>query len=194
MTRPRLAGLLLVLVALGGALSYSLRARPAVSKPAAADLAPLRAQAALDPCPAGISPDLPDLVLPCLDGGPPASLRGTPAGIPVLVNVYGSWCVPCQREMPILKQFHDATSARVGLVGIDSEDDRRQALHFAIDFGQHWPALADDDGVVLRTFGVGAPKMLFVDAGGKIVHVERGGYRSLAKLRADVTRYLGVSV
>ena len=194
MTRVRLTLLLVVVAALALAVAYSLRSPSAASKPAAVDLAPLRAQAALAACPAGISPDLPDLTLPCLGGGPPAPLRGTPAGIPVLVNVYGSWCGPCQREMPILKQFHDAASGRVGLVGIDSEDDRRQALHFAIDVQQHWAALADDDGVVLRAFGAGAPKMLFVDARGKVVHVERGGYRSLGQLRADTARYLGVSV
>ena len=194
MTRARLAALFVVLAALAGALTYSLERGPTASRAAVVDLAPLRLQAALAPCPAGISPDLPDLVLPCLGGGPPAPLRGVPAGMPVLVNVYGSWCGPCQQEMPILKAFRDVAASRVGLVGIDSEDDRRQALHFAIDVGQHWPALADDDGVVLRTFGTGAPKMLFIDALGKVVHVERGGYKSLAQLRADTTRYLGVTV
>lgn len=191
MTRARVLGLLAVLVALAVAIAYGVRDR-ATPAAAAPDLAPLRASAALAPCPAGISPELPALELPCLAGGDRAPLRGTPAGRPVLVNVYGSWCGPCQAEMPVLRAFHAATPG-VGLVGIDTEDDRSTALHFAIDFQQHWPALADDDGTVLRRFGSGAPQMLFVDAQGRIKHVARGGYKDLASLRADVRTYLGVA-
>lgn len=188
--KTRLAWLVLIVVSFGGALAYGLTDH--TSSPKATDFAPLRARAALGPCPAGLSPALPDLTLPCLGGGPAVSLRGTPTGRPTLVNVYGSWCGPCQREMPVLRAFHESTSA-VDLVGIDSEDDTSNALHFAIDLGQHWPAVVDDDGRVDRFFGVGPPKTLFVDGTGAIVHVKRGEYTSVEALKADVLRYLKVT-
>lgn len=188
--KTRLAWLVLIVVSFGGALAYGLSDH---TKPIPqADLAPLRMQAALKPCPTGLSAGLPDLTLPCLGGGPAVALRGTPSGRPTLVNVYGSWCVPCQREMPILRAFHDSTTA-VDLVGIDSEDEASNALHFAIDVGQHWPAMVDDDGRVDRAFGVGPPKTLFVDSTGAIVHIKRGEYKTVEALKADVLRYLKVT-
>ncbi len=188
--KTRLAWLVLIVVSFGGALTYGLSDR---EKPVqATDFGPLRAQAALKACPAGLSPELPDLTLPCLGGGPAVPLRGTPSGRPTLVNVYGSWCGPCQREMPILKAFYESTTT-VDLVGIDSQDETSNALNFAIDFGQHWPAIVDDDGLVDRAFGVGPPKTLFLDAAGAIVHIKRGEYASLQALKADVLRYLKVA-
>lgn len=194
MTRSRLVGLLVVLAALTGAVVYGVQGGSAPAKQVARGLGPLQAQAALEPCPTGLSPELPDLTLACLGGGPAARLRGAPASTPVLVNVYGSWCGPCLEEMPILRQFHALAGARVPLVGIDTEDDPRQALNFALDVGQHWPALVDDDGLVSRHYGGGAPKTLFVNPSGAVVHVARKAYTSLSQLRADVRQYLGVGV
>ena len=191
MTRTRVAWLALVLVALGLSLGYGLTRGKATPK--AIDLKPLQARAALAACPAGVSAALPDVVLPCLGGGQPVPLRGTGSGRPTLVNVYGSWCGPCFDEMPVLAAVHRSLGDRLDLVGIDTEDEPRKALQFAIDVKQSWPALVDDDGVVSRAYGGGAPKMLFVDASGKVVHVVRKGYETEAALRADVARYLGVS-
>lgn len=191
MTRPRLLGLLVVLLALAGAVLYGLRDEPAKTA-VAEDLRPLQAKAALAPCPRGLSADLPDLELPCLGGGPAVPLRGPGTGKPTLVNVYGSWCGPCLEEMPTLRRLHQLAGKRLALVGVDTEDPAKRALQFAIDVGQTWPAVVDDDGLVSRHYGGGAPKMVFVDATGAVVHVERAAYRTLARLKADVLTYLGV--
>ncbi len=196
MTKIQLAWLVLLLISFGSALAYGLAGEgngaAAPARPAAVSLDPLRAQAALTGCPTGLSPDLPDLTLPCLGGGPDVSLRGPGSGRPTIVNVYGSWCTPCQREMPVLRAFHES-SPMVDLVGVDTLDEPRLALLFARDVGQHWPAVVDSDGVVNRAFGQGVPKTLFIDAAGKVVHTKRGEYRNLAALKADVQRYLGVT-
>lgn len=197
MTRGRLVGLVAVVVVLVAA--FALRPAGTASTassvtPTAGDLTPLRARAALTPCPAGLSPALPDLVLGCLGGGPPVHLRAAGSGIPTLVNVYGSWCGPCQDEMPVLAAFARASGGKVALVGVDTEDDPRSALQFAADVGQHWPAVVDDDKAVLRPYAAGPPVTLFLDAKGRVVHVKTGAFRSLADLRALVSRELGVSV
>lgn len=44
----------------------------------------------------------PDLTLPALDGGRPVRLREAAAGGPVLVNLFASWCAPCEVEHPLL--------------------------------------------------------------------------------------------
>jgi thiol-disulfide isomerase/thioredoxin len=156
-------------------------------------LADLRAAAALAPCPTGIG-DVPHLVLPCLGGGPDVVLDSGATGTPTLVNVYGSWCGPCQDEMPVLADFAKRAAGKVAIVGVDTEDEPRLALLFAKDVGQTWAAVRDDDGTLLRHYASGPPITLFVDPAGKVAYVHRGPFKDLAALTAEVKRRLGVVV
>jgi cytochrome c biogenesis protein CcmG/thiol:disulfide interchange protein DsbE len=177
-----------VLLAVAVALAYGNRHQ---APSPAASLAPLRAAAALEPCPTGVG-DVPDLTLPCLGGGPSVRLRGNPSGLPTLVNVYGSWCAPCQAEMPLLASFAHKAHGKVALLGVDTEDDHRLALLFARDVGQHWPAVIDDSGVLLRHYSPGPPVTLFVAPDGKVTFVQRGRFASVAALEVAVRQHLGV--
>lgn len=204
MSRGRLAVLGAVVLAL--VVAVAVRSAPGPDqRPAAAQeqvsgasttgrVAALRHTAALAPCPAGLGPELPDLVLACLGGGPDVRLRQRAPGVPTLVNVYGSWCGPCQEEMPTLVRFAGLAGQRVALVGIDTEDEQVSALAFARDLGQHWPALEDPDKLFLPHYAAGPPVTLFLDAAGHLVHVQSGAFRGLPELQAAVARYLGVRV
>ncbi len=193
MTRARIALLVVVLLALGGAVAYGTRSKAPVTQ-VAVDLKPLQIKAALPPCPTGLSPELPDLTLACLGGGPPVSLRGASTGKPTLVNVYGSWCGPCAAEIGIIANMLLVAQGKVNVVGIDTEDDPKQALNFAIDLGQTWPAVVDDNGIVSRKYGGGAPKMIFVDEQGHVRFVLRRAYRTSDELYADIKTHLGVQL
>lgn len=178
------AGLLLA-----GAFVVGQRAPAAPDEP---DLVGLRAAAALDACPAGLGPELPDLVLPCLGGGPAVDLRAAPPGRPTLVNVWGSWCGPCAEEIPDLVAFRALAGERVGLVGVLTTDTQQRGLAFSRDFGMHYPSVVDDDGAVLRAFRPGPPVTIFLDAQGRVVHTRSGKFTDLAELRALVAEHLGV--
>jgi thiol-disulfide isomerase/thioredoxin len=184
--------LLLVALAVLGALWFGQWGGGSTDTRTGDDLAPLRKAAALAPCPAGVGA-LPALTLPCLGGGPDVRLDGPPSGTPTLVNVYASWCAPCQEEMPLLVAFARKAGARVALLGVDTEESApRLGLLFAKDMGQHWPAVYDDQGLVLRRYSSGPPVTLFVDGRGRVVHVQRGPFASLAALEAAVAAHLGV--
>lgn len=158
-----------------------------------ANLAPLRAAAALAPCPASVG-DLPALRLACLGGGPKVHLHGTPTGTPTLVNIYGSWCTPCQREMPLLVSFSKRAAGKVTLLGVDTEDEDRLALLFAKYVGQHWAAVVDTDGILVRNYAAGPPVTLFVDGSGKVVYVKAGPFASVSEVVSLVKRHFGVAV
>lgn len=157
-----------------------------------AELAALRRRADLAPCPAGLGPDLPDLTLPCLSGGPAVRLQAAAPGRPTLVNVWGSWCTPCTDEVPTLAAFAARAGDAVGLVGVLTSDTERSALTFAASTGMRWPSVVDDDGRVLRANRPGPPVTLFLNASGRVVFRKSGAFRSEAEVEQLVAEHLGV--
>jgi cytochrome c biogenesis protein CcmG, thiol:disulfide interchange protein DsbE len=161
--------------------------------------AQLVARAALDPCPpsqAGRIPGgLPDVTLPCLGAGPRVHLAGL-RGTPTVVNIWGSWCGPCQAEATYLATVYDELRPRVRFLGVDTEDDPNSALDFAPHVAppMHYPSVVDDQKKVLVGLQLlsAVPSTVFVDASGRVVHKSAVAYHSAAAVRADIARYLGV--
>ena len=126
-------------------------------------------------CPAtGTGSGLPALTLSCLTGGPavnPARLGGSP----VLVNLWASWCVPCQQEMPALQRAYALHGRQVRFLGVNTEDQRDSASDFLAAVGVHYPQVVDDRGDLLhRLGGTGLPVTLVLDASGRVVYSHRG--------------------
>jgi thiol-disulfide isomerase/thioredoxin len=199
--RRRLLALLAVLALLAGALALGLRddvpdgaGGPVPNDPDAAELVGLRADAALAPCPAALSPELPELELACLGGGDDVAVASAAPDRPTLVNVWGSWCAPCVREVPLLADFAARAGDRVGLVGVLTQDSLRSALTFAAESGMRWPSVVDDGGAVMRAYSPAPPVTLFVAADGRVVHVERGEFTDVAEIEALVAQHLGVQL
>ena len=191
MSRRQVVGFAVFFVLLG--LALLLRGGdPAPAQAGRPDLATLRAEAALAPCPQGVSPGLPDLTLPCLGGGPDVRLRGTPSGRPTLVNVWGTWCSPCLRETDELAAFAARAQGQVDLLGVLTTDEVESGLQYTAQVGARWPSVVDDDGRVQRAFAAGPPVTLFVDGGGTIVHVRRGEFTSVEQITDLTARHLGV--
>lgn len=201
----RRAGLLVTAVALALAAGCTSSSNGATSAPgpaassspsfaAAPPTAELVSRAGLAACP---SPGrggaaLPSVTLACLGGGPAVPLARL-TGTPTVLNVWASWCEPCQREVPFFQALHARAGDRLRVLGVDTEDSSRSALDFAAHAGMRYPSVVDEDGTVLRSFrGVGPPMTVFVAADGRVVHVARGGYQQLADLQRDVATYLGV--
>jgi thiol-disulfide isomerase/thioredoxin len=133
------------------------------------------------------------VTLPCLGGGPAVNVAGL-RGVPTVVNVWGSWCPPCQREIVHLVEVSRALGARVRFLGVDTVDDPRSALDFAAHVGMHYPSVRDDDKKVLLALHViGPPVTAFVRSDGSVAHITYGEYSSTAALRRDIARYLGVA-
>jgi len=129
--------------------------------------------------------------LPCLDNKSKViyqAIRG-----PVLVNVFGSWCEPCNQEIP---HFLDLQALhKVSIVGIDVEETNMQAgRNFVIKKGMSWPILFDTTSVTRGIFGLGVPVTWFIDAHGKVVYKQIGLITSTAELKSEVTKYLKIKL
>ena len=162
--------------------------------------AQLVARAALDPCPpsaagAHVSGGMPDVTLPCLGDGPAVHLAGL-RGTPTVVNIWGSWCVPCQQEARYLAAVYDEMKPRVRFLGVDTEDSSDSALDFAphVTPPMRYPSVVDEQKKVLIGLDLisAVPSTVFVDAGGRVVHKAAVAYASVGQLRRDIERYLGV--
>ena len=89
-------------------------------------------------------------------------------GQPFLLNVWGSWCVECRVEHPVLTRF--AETKRVRVVGYNWKDEPADALRWLEQFGNpFWLVLADVEGRAAIDWGIyGAPETFLVDGAGII--------------------------
>ena len=111
---------------------------------------------------------LPDVNVQNLDGTE-VSIRSL-AGQPMVINVWGSTCVPCEKELPDFAAAHLIYGDRVRFVGISflGASDREES--FARDRGVQYELLYDGDGAFINDVGIAAfPVTLFVNADGVIV-------------------------
>ncbi len=90
------------------------------------------------------------------------------AGEPLVVNLFGSWCPPCNAEAPDLATFAEQ-NPDAQVVGIACEDTQEAAEGFMAEYGLTYP-LVVDDGSQVQEFGITAyPTTIFYDAQGKEV-------------------------
>ncbi|HET9672125.1 MAG TPA: TlpA disulfide reductase family protein [Actinomycetota bacterium] len=108
--------------------------------------------------------------LPASDPDRFARLLDQLRGTPVLVNVWGSWCPPCEEEMPRLVAAHAEYGDRVQFVGIDILDSRTEARAFIAEHGIRFPSVFDVDDAIKPSLGqFGQPVTVFYDREGAFV-------------------------
>jgi cytochrome c biogenesis protein CcmG, thiol:disulfide interchange protein DsbE len=106
----------------------------------------------------------PDFTLPVLGGGEIA--RKDLLGKPWVLNVWGSWCVACRDEHPVLIEI--SRRGEVPLVGLNWRDEEQAATEWLKTLGDPYVATAvDREGRTAIEYGVyGAPETFFIDAAG----------------------------
>ena len=114
---------------------------------------------------------VPDFVLPPVEGLqniPGFETDDLKTGVPTIVNVWASWCVPCRAEHPILMQL--AARDDVRLVGLNYKDAPENARRFLGTLGNPFEAVgADRTGRIAIDWGVyGVPETFIVDGEGLI--------------------------
>ena len=122
----------------------------------------------------------PNLSLPALaglekDGQPVPGLD--PAGFKgevTLLNVFGSWCVPCRLEHPLLMQL--AQDKRFRIAGLNYKDKAENALGFLNDLGNPYAIVgADTNGRAAIEWGVyGVPETFLIGRDGIVAYKHVG--------------------
>jgi thiol-disulfide isomerase/thioredoxin len=92
----------------------------------------------------------------------------------VVVNVWGSWCGPCEAEAPELKKAWSSLSGPgkpVQFLGIDFREDPERGLAAMKRHGLGYPSLSDESGVLILGLQGKAPTVpttLVLDRAGRI--------------------------
>ncbi|MEM7774849.1 MAG: DsbE family thiol:disulfide interchange protein [Pseudomonadota bacterium] len=91
-----------------------------------------------------------------------------------VVNFWASWCAPCIREHPLLKEIVRRTG--VPLYGVNYKDPNKGGLRFLARLGNPFTGVGiDPNGRVAIEWGVyGMPETFIVDGKGIIVHKHIG--------------------
>lgn len=131
---------------------------------------------------------LPDVTLPALGDGEPIDL-GTLKG-PAVINVWASFCPPCKRELPLYAAFAKKYDGKVQMIGVDFQDVRKEnAVAMLRAAGVEYPVVTDMAGEMAAFV---LPKLVLVDADGKITYAEYIEIKSAAQLEKIVSDHLGI--
>lgn len=125
--------------------------------------------------PPALADALPEIVLDDLAGTP--TPLDTWAGRPLLINFWATWCVPCLREIPLLKTFHEER-AGIEVIGI-AVDRLDPVLEYADEMQFNYPVLIGQaEGMnAMATFrnDAGAmPFSVFTSADGAVLGTHAG--------------------
>lgn len=97
-----------------------------------------------------------------------SDLRGTP----IVLNIWASWCVPCQQEAPTLERSWSQQARPHGVLflGLDMQDVTTDAQTFMRHYQVDYPNIRDPGNDVPHAYGAtGVPETFFISAQGRIV-------------------------
>lgn len=155
-------------------MKYALAALPLALLAAVAAFAAARLIDPADRAP-GLSDgrQAPDRVFERLDGGEIA-FNPPPGGAPAAVNLFASWCAPCEAEHPLLEELARRAPGRV--YGVLYEDSVENGAGFLNRMGNPFAAVAlDPEGKGGLDFGLtGVPETFVIGADGRVVRHVRG--------------------
>ena len=104
-----------------------------------------------------------------------SSLRGKP----VILNIWASWCVPCQAEMPALQKIYTdykSQGLQVVAVNMTFQDQQTDAAAFVSKNNLTFPVPLDLTGDTGRKYLIQAlPSSFFIGSNGIIVDMIVGG-------------------
>jgi cytochrome c biogenesis protein CcmG/thiol:disulfide interchange protein DsbE len=133
-----------------------------------------------------IDKPVPAMALAPLSGDLPGVDTTKLSGEVTLVNLFASWCAPCQVEHPVLLRLSrdDSLKGRLRIVGIAFKDKPEEAKAWLARLGNPYAAIGTDlTGRAAIDWGsYGVPETYVIDRNGRV------RYRQVGPITEDVWR------
>jgi len=99
-------------------------------------------------------------------------------GKPLIINVWASWCGPCQAEMGSLQRLAQRYNGKqFNVIGISTDDDGNAAAAFIKSAKVTFENYLDSKVFLENMLGANhIPLTIFVDANGRVLEKARGAY------------------
>ena len=111
----------------------------------------------------------------------------------VLINLWATWCPPCESEFPFLEEAYELYQDRVAVLALSVEptDDPETLREYAESHGMTFPVGSDTGVGLAGTFVTeGIPTTLVVDRLGNVAFVECGAQTATEKFTALFDHFL----
>jgi thiol-disulfide isomerase/thioredoxin len=120
--------------------------------------------------------------------------RDSLKGKVVLLDFWATWCIPCLKALPELKDLRKKNANQpLVIVSVSVDDDKKTVQDFASRNGMDWLQAWDGEMRAVSAFRVDSfPSYVLLDADGRIAYRQRGWSpgRSAAALGAAVNKAL----
>jgi len=115
-------------------------------------------------------------------------------GQAVLVNLWATWCPPCQAEMQTIeKVYNDYKDEGLTVLAVNMtyQDNPQAVMPFVKKKGLTYPILLDETGSMATTYQMKSlPSSFFINRDGTINEVVIGGPMAEALLRTRIEEIL----
>ena len=121
-------------------------------------------------------------------------------GQAVLLNIFATWCGPCNVEMPnVVEAATDYASRGLAVIGIDAAEEDNTVRAFRRRYGITFPIAMDRDGTFVQVLEVGRngsnitfPVTLFIDPNG-FLYCDTRVAMGRAQLRYRIEQFLAAT-
>jgi thiol-disulfide isomerase/thioredoxin len=108
----------------------------------------------------------------------------------VVIDFWATWCAPCERQVPVLNDFHAKHGDRIPVLGISVDADANAVSPFAAQHEIRYRVLLGDEGLA-RDYGARGFPTLFVVRPDGSIHSAHIGVVSPEALEAAVAEWTG---
>jgi cytochrome c biogenesis protein CcmG/thiol:disulfide interchange protein DsbE len=122
--------------------------------------------------PVSVGSKAPDFVAKTVDSVPRTQSLADYKGQVVLLNIWGTFCLPCRDEMPAIEKLHKAMAPqglKVVAVSMDEPGFENQIRSFVKEFGLTFQILYDPSGKITNDYQTtGVPETFIIARDGVI--------------------------